>query len=111
MRELTGRRAMTAANEIRVEHGRKRVRTLLAGELVADTTSPLLVWEVPYYPTYYIPTADVRAKLIPYGADVDKLLGEAEILSVEVPGGATAVGGARRYPASPSRQIHDAVRF
>jgi uncharacterized protein (DUF427 family) len=102
---------MTVANEIRVEHSRKRVRILLAGELVADTTSPLLVWEVPYYPTYYIPAADVRAKLVPYGADVDKLLGEAEILSVEVPGGATAVGGARRYPASPARQIHDAVRF
>lgn len=102
---------MTVANEIRVEHGRKRVRALLAGELVADTTSPLLVWEIPYYPTYYIPAADVRAKLVPYGADVDKLLGEAEILSVEVPGGATAVGGARRYPDSPVRQIHDAVRF
>jgi uncharacterized protein (DUF427 family) len=102
---------MTVANEIRVEHSRKRVRILLAGELVADTTSPLLVWEVPYYPTYYIPAADVRAKLVPYGADVDKLLGEAEILSVEVAGGATAVGGARRYPASPARQIHDAVRF
>jgi uncharacterized protein (DUF427 family) len=102
---------MTAANEIRVEHSRKRVRILLAGELVADTTSPLLVWEVPYYPTYYIPAADVRAKLIPYGTDGEKLLGEAELLSVEVPGGATAVGGARRYPASPVRQIHDAVRF
>jgi len=102
---------MTVANEIRVEHSRKRVRILLAGELVADTTSPLLVWEVPYYPTYYIPAADVRAKLVPYGADVDKVLGEAEILSVEVAGGATAVGGARRYPASPARQIHDAVRF
>jgi len=102
---------MTAANEIRVEHSRKRVRILLAGELVADTTSPLLVWEVPYYPTYYIPAADVRAKLIPYGTDGEKLLGEDELLSVEVPGGATAVGGARRYPASPVRQIHDAVRF
>lgn len=102
---------MSAANEIRVEHGRKRVRILLAGELVADTTNPLLVWEIPYYPTYYIPAADVRAKLVPYGTDADKLLGEAELLSVEVPGGATAVGAARRYPASPARQIHDAVRF
>jgi uncharacterized protein (DUF427 family) len=102
---------MSAANEIRVEHGRKRVRILLAGELVADTTSPMLVWEIPYYPTYFVPAADVRAKLVPYGTDSDKLLGEAEVLSVEVPGGATAVGAARRYPASPARQIHDAVRF
>ncbi len=102
---------MSAANEIRVEHGRKRVRILLAGELVADTTSPLLVWEIPYYPTYFIPAADVRAKLVPYGTDADKLLGDAEVLSVEVPGGATAVGAARRYTSSPARQIHDAVRF
>ncbi|HUA42281.1 MAG TPA: DUF427 domain-containing protein [Streptosporangiaceae bacterium] len=102
---------MSVANEIRVEHGRKRVRILLAGELVADTTSPLLVWEHPYYPAYFIPAADVRAKLIPYGSDAHKLLGEAEVLSVEVPGGATAVGAARRYPASPARQLHDAVRF
>jgi uncharacterized protein (DUF427 family) len=102
---------MSAANEIRVEHGRKRVRILLAGELVADTTSPMLVWEIPYYPTYFIPAADVRAKLVPYGTDADQLLGEAEVLSVEVPGGATAVGAARRYPASAARQIHDAVRF
>jgi uncharacterized protein (DUF427 family) len=102
---------MSAVNEVRVEHSRKRVRILLAGELVADTTSPILVWEIPYYPTYFIPAADVRAKLVPYGADSDKLLGEAEVLSVEVPGGATAVGAARRFPASPARQIHDAVRF
>jgi uncharacterized protein (DUF427 family) len=102
---------MSAANEIRVEHSRKRVRILLAGELVADTTSPMLVWEIPYYPTYFVPAADVRAKLVPYGTDSDKLLGEAEVLSVEVPGGATAVGAARRFPASPARQIHDAVRF
>jgi uncharacterized protein (DUF427 family) len=102
---------MSAANEIRVEHGRKRVRILLAGELVADTTSPLLVWEIPYYPAYFIPAADVRAKLVPYGTDAHKVLGEAEVLSVEVPGGATAVGAARRYPESPARQLHDAVRF
>jgi len=102
---------MTAAHDIRVEHGRKRVRILLAGELVADTTSPLLVWEVPYYPTYYIPATDVLAKLIPAGADSSELLGEAEVLTVEVPSGAIADRAARRYPASPARQLNDAVRF
>jgi len=102
---------MAVAGEIRVEHSRKRVRILLAGELVADTTGPLLVWEVPYFPTYYVPVKDVRAELIPYGSDADKVLGEAEILTVKVPSGAEAVGAARRYPASPARQLHDAVRF
>jgi uncharacterized protein (DUF427 family) len=102
---------MSTARDIRVEHSRKRVRILLAGELVADTTSPLLVWEVPYYPTYYIPATDVLAKLIPAGADATELLGEAEVLTVEVPSGATADRAARRYPASPARQLNDAVRF
>jgi uncharacterized protein (DUF427 family) len=102
---------MTAAHDIRVEHSRKRVRILLAGELVADTTAPLLVWEVPYYPTYYIPAADVVAKLIPAGTDVHERLGEAEVLTVEVPGGASADRAARRYRASPARQLTDAIRF
>ncbi len=37
---------------------------MLGGEVVADTTSPLLVWEVPYYPTYYFPAADVKTELL-----------------------------------------------
>ena len=58
---------------VRVEHGRKRVRAYLGGELAADTTSPLLVWEVPYYPAYYIPAGDIQADLVPTGnnADID----------------------------------------
>jgi len=102
---------MPVASDIRVEHSRKRVRILLAGELVADTTAPLLVWEVPYYPTYYVPAGDVLADLIPYGSDADKALGEAEVLTVKVGSGAEAVGAARRYPASPVRQVQHAVRF
>ena len=102
---------MTAPGEIRIEHSRKRVRILLAGELVADTTAPLLVWEFPYYPTYYVPAGDVRAELVPYGSADDSRLGPAELLSVQVKGGTTAVGAARRYPDSPARQLRDAVRF
>jgi uncharacterized protein (DUF427 family) len=102
---------MTGTSDIRVEHGRKRVRILLAGELVADTTAPLLVWEMPYYPTYYIPAGDVVAKLIPAGTADGKNLGTAELYNVKVPGGAEAEFAARKYPASPSRQLTDAVRF
>jgi len=50
-----------ADNErLRVERGSKRIRAMLGGEVVVDTTRPLLVWEVPYYPTYYLPATDVR---------------------------------------------------
>ncbi len=37
---------------------------MLGGEVVADTTRPLLVWEVPYYPTYYFPETDVKTELL-----------------------------------------------
>src|SRR5918992_1192614 len=49
---------------VRVEIGSKRVRAYLGGEVVADTTAPLLVWERPYYPAYYFPLADVHASLL-----------------------------------------------
>ena len=47
---------------VRTETGQKRVRVFLGGELVADTRAPLLVWEVPYYPAYYIAASDVAAE-------------------------------------------------
>jgi uncharacterized protein (DUF427 family) len=57
--EATGR-----VGRVRVEQGAKRVRAYLGGELVADTIRPRLVWEVPYYPAYYVPLADVRTDLL-----------------------------------------------
>ncbi len=102
---------VTTSHDIRVEHSRKRIRILLAGQLVADTIAPLLVWEVPYYPTYYVPAGDVAARLIPAGEADDPRLGKAELFTVQVPGGGTADRAARKYPASPARQLHDAIRF
>ncbi len=52
--------ATTTRGRVRVEDGPKRVRVLFGGSYVADTTNVKLVWERPYYPTYYIPLADVR---------------------------------------------------
>ncbi len=55
---------MSDRGRVRTERGNKRVRAMLGGEVVVDTTSPLLVWEVPYYPTYYFPAADVKTELL-----------------------------------------------
>src|SRR5215469_12038463 len=99
-----------AGSKVRVERSRKRVRILLAGELVADTTSPLLVWEKPYYPVYYVPLADVHAELLPAGTQSSDRLGEAEVLTVKV-ATATAEGAARRYRSSPTEELRDAVNF
>jgi uncharacterized protein (DUF427 family) len=101
----------TARGRVRVEPSQKRVRVYLAGELVADTVQPLLVWEIPYYPAYYIRGADVRAKLVPTGrTEHSPSRGEAEILDVVTERG-TAAGAARRYPESPIEALRDAVRL
>lgn len=55
---------MKSSGRIRIEKGSKRVRVMLAGRIVADTTRPLLVWEKPYYPTYYFPEDDVNVDLL-----------------------------------------------
>ena len=74
-----------AARAFRIEPCHKRVRTYLAGELVADTLAPLLVWEGPNYPVYYLPAADIRAELVPAGeTEHSPSRGEAEVLDVKV---------------------------
>lgn len=55
---------MTQRGRLRVEPGQKRVRAMLAGEVVGDTISPLLVWEVPSFPTYYFAAEDVKTDLL-----------------------------------------------
>jgi uncharacterized protein (DUF427 family) len=100
-----------ARGSVRVEQGRKRVRVYLSGELVADTRNPFLVWEIPYYPAYYLPASDVRATLIPAGeTEHSPSRGEAEILHVKV-ATATADRAARRYPDSPLEDLRGLVRF
>src|ERR1019366_3177892 len=38
----------------------RRVRATLGGQVVLDTTRALYLWEVPYYPQFYIPMDDVN---------------------------------------------------
>lgn len=99
------------AGRVRIETGRKRVRAYLGGELVADTRQPALVWEWPYFPVYYFPAGDVRAKLAPTGeTEHSPSRGNAEICDVVVPG-ATAGKAAKRYPDSPLEELRTLVRL
>ena len=45
---------------VKVEPAPKRVRVLLGGVVVADSTDAVYVWENPSYPQYYVPLADVK---------------------------------------------------
>ncbi|MFD9551400.1 DUF427 domain-containing protein [Nocardia salmonicida] len=96
---------------VKVETGQKRVRVYLRGKLVADTLRPLLVWEVPYYPTYYVPLTDVRADLDPNGiTEHSPSRGDATGYDVAVDG-LRAEGAALRYLDSPLTELKDAVRL
>jgi uncharacterized protein (DUF427 family) len=59
---------MAHERPLRTEPTEKRIRAYLDGELVADTTGALLVWEDRPYPGYHLPEEDVRLELVPDGA-------------------------------------------
>ena len=44
---------------LKIEHCAKRVRVYLGGKIIANSIRSKLVWEVPHYPAYYFPMADV----------------------------------------------------
>lgn len=53
-----------AAARGRVEPAPRRVRGLLGERVLFDTTAARYVWEVPYYPQYYVPVEDVDLGLL-----------------------------------------------
>jgi uncharacterized protein (DUF427 family) len=102
----------TTRGRVRVEVGHKRVRAYLGGELVADTTAPLLVWEKPYYPTYYFPAGDVRTELLEADGGVahSPSRGDGHTFTLRA-GGEEAPAAALRYETSPFEQLRDAIRL
>ena len=87
------------------------MRAYLDGHVVADTVHPLLVWEVPYYPTYYLPATDVVAELVPTGETAHSpSRGDGRVHDVRV-GASVAAGAAQTFPDSPIDEVRDHVRL
>lgn len=49
---------------VRVEDGHKRIRVQIGGVTLADSADVKMVWEIPYYPTYYFQQDSVRMDLL-----------------------------------------------
>jgi uncharacterized protein (DUF427 family) len=79
---------------MRSEVSRKRVRVYAGGQLVADSSAPVLRWEIPHYPTYYLPSADVLARLEPAAGGTDDVTDD--VTYDVVVGEVTVPGAARR---------------
>jgi uncharacterized protein (DUF427 family) len=99
---------ITKRRGIRIEPGTKRVRVYVGGELVADTTQPVLVWEVPYYPTYYFPVSDVRTELLQLEDGVGHSPSRGDGCRFSVKGRPHA---ALRYADSPIEELRELIRF
>jgi uncharacterized protein (DUF427 family) len=97
---------------LRLEQGSKRIRVYLGGELVADTMQPVLVWDVPYYPTYYFPLGDVRLDLLTEqdGVAHSPRRGDGRVLTVSTQR-KQAPSAAVRYADSPIEELRDLIRF
>jgi uncharacterized protein (DUF427 family) len=97
---------------VRVEPGFKRIRAYVGGIAVADTVRPLYVWETPFYPSYYVPVADVREDLLEPTSTVthSPSRGDAVHFTVRV-NGRERRDAAWQYRASPIEELRDHVRF
>ncbi|MET0705087.1 MAG: DUF427 domain-containing protein [Mycobacterium sp.] len=99
-----------AAQRGRVEPAPRRVRGYAGGELVFDTTHAQYVWEVPYYPAYYVPLADVREDLLVDEDHPQKVqLGPSRLFSLTA-GGQVQKSAARVFDAGDG-PVAGSVRF
>ncbi|HKZ24756.1 MAG TPA: DUF427 domain-containing protein [Acidimicrobiia bacterium] len=72
------------AEQVKREPSAKRVRAVLGAEVVADSYRPELVWEHPYFPTYYFSSNDIQAKLFETGAGkTSPRLGDQRLFTVK----------------------------
>jgi uncharacterized protein (DUF427 family) len=77
-----------------VEPVPRRVRALLGGSTVLDTTAARYVWEWPPYPQFYVPLADVTpGVLVDEGVEEERPLGPARRHGLRA-GGLTRPGAA-----------------
>jgi uncharacterized protein (DUF427 family) len=107
----TGALVGETRGRVRTEPGQKRIRAYLGGRPVVDTTRPLLVWESPRYPTYYVPVDDVLAHLEPTGtSERSPSRGTADVHDVRVEG-TVAPGAALTYPEPELEALRGHVRL
>ncbi len=94
-----------------VEPVPRRVRAVLGGETVVDTTRARYVWEWANYPQFYIPIDDVQpGVLIPEGVTQHSPRGTVELHGVRA-GGEERRHAARVLPSSTVEELGGTVRF
>lgn len=102
-------------NGLHHEPTSKRIRAVVDGRTVLDSTDVALVWEHRYYPQYYVPEDDVLAALEPSARgstdapEDHDVLGPARLFDLVLPGGRRVEAAAWTRPDAP--ELTDHVRF
>jgi uncharacterized protein (DUF427 family) len=81
----------------RVEPVPERIRVVVEGLTIADTTRAFRVLETSHPPSYYVPPEDVRGDLLPANARTSycEFKGRASYVDLQLPGELTASGRPR----------------
>ena len=104
--------ATDSRGRVRVEPAQKRVRIMLGGAVVVDTTGAVYVWENPSYPQYYVPLADVAPGALKDTATTSRSPSRGTARYFSVQGGDRVVDDAAWcYADSPIETLRDRVRF
>lgn len=103
---MTGERA-----RVRIEPNPKWIRGVVDGATVVDSRDVRFVWEIPYYPAWYMPVADVAGELVANGGTVrSPSRGEGTRYDLVV-GDRTVADAAWRHLDSPVEELRELVRF
>lgn len=101
---------MSERGRIKVEATGKRVRTMLGGKVIADSHRVLMVWEVPYFPTYYFPEGDVDMSALVDSSETKKSPSRGVATLYEVKAGSRH-GKAYGYAEPEIEQLNGHVAF
>jgi uncharacterized protein (DUF427 family) len=94
-----------------VEPVPRRIRAVFAGQTIVDTTNARYVWELPFFPAYYVPLADVRpGVLLDEGTTEETTRGDVQHYGLQV-GQDHLPQAARVLHAAKVEGLDDTVRF
>ena len=96
---------------VRVEPNSRWIRGIIDGETVIDSTHARFVWEIPYYPAWYFPVADVGGKLVENGETLRSPSRGVGTRYDLVVGDRTIANAAWRHLDSPVEELRTLVRF
>jgi uncharacterized protein (DUF427 family) len=103
---------MADRGRVKVETSQKRVRGMIAGVTVIDAVAPLLVWEKPYYPTYYFTADAVETSVLEDSGETSRTpsRGTASVMSI-VTDDFEVDDAVLRYDESPIEELAGTYRF